>query len=275
MKNAIFKLDSNAETAEIYCDLFDARLTVCASDDKQLKVVYPDGKNINVACGENGLIINQSKRLLHVSSQHITLYVPAYIVPDIKLCLKHASVIFEGGIYGDMSINAEDGKLYLSGCAFASCEVIGGDIEAYLADVTVKGNLFAQLTKGNVLAENSFIYRAECRIKNGNLGFVNLNCKKCVFEAYKGNISASIVGVEEDFSTAIRAKSGTANRDGAEREGAQKSVRAYTEKGNIMLDFVGERVEIEEAATTDAHCNGDGETAQPQQQPQLYEEMQL
>jgi len=260
MENAIFKLDSNAETAEICCDLYDANLTVRASDDKQLKVIYTDGKNINVACGEHGLIINQSKRRFRVTAQTITLCIPAHIVPNLKICTKHSPVAIEGGIYGDTSFNSEDGKLNLHGCAFASCEVIGGAIDAYLSEVTVKTNLFTQLSKGNVLAENSFIYRAECRVKTGNIGFVNLSCKECVLEVSKGNISASILGAAEEFSTAIRAKTGTANREGKESEGAQKSVKAYTDKGNITLDFVGERVEICEVAATDGNTQNDGAT---------------
>lgn len=278
MKNKILKLDSAAEAAEICCDLYDARLTVCASDDRQLKIIYPDLKNVNVAFGDNRIIINQTKRPFALSRQLITLCVPAHIVPDIKLCLKRSPVTFEGGIYGDLSLNGEDGKLCISNCSFASFEVIGGDIDVYLKEITVKGNLFAQLGKGNVLAENSFASRAECRLKSGNLGLVNLNCKECVFEALKGNITATLAGTEDEYNTVLRAKVGTFNRDNAEIENAQKSVRAYTGKGNIMLDFVGERVEISEAALSDeavaaeAQSEGEESPVGAQAEPQPNEE---
>lgn len=259
MKNKIFKLDASAEAAEICCDLYDARLSVCASDDRQLRIVYPDHKNVNVAYGGSRIIINQTKRPFALSPQLITLCVPAHIVPDVKLCIKHAAVRFENGIYGDLSLIGEDGELSLTDCSFASGEVIGGNVNLYMGDATVKGNLFVQLNRGNVLAENSFASRAECRLKSGNLGFANLNCRECVFEAVKGNITAALAGTEDEYNTALRVKSGTANREAAEHAGAQKSVRAYTEKGNIMLDFLGERVEISEAAYSDADADAEAD----------------
>lgn len=272
MKNKIFKLDTDAEAAEICCDLYDAHITIRASDDRQLKIIYPDAKNVNVAFGESGILISQTKRVSLFSRQYITLYLPSHIVPDVKLCVKHASALFDGGIYGEMSLNAEDGRLCLINGSFASCEIIGGDLDVYLNETTIKDNAFAQFGKGNVLAENSFATRAECRIKSGNLGFVNLNCKECVFEVDKGNIMATMTGAEEEYNTLLRAKSGTANRDGAENAGAQKSIRAFTGKGNIMLDFAGKSTDVAEAAVADAEEARDGDAPETRE---YYGEKQL
>lgn len=271
MKNRIFKLDTDAEAAEICCDLYDARIKICASDDRQLKIIYPCAKNVNVAFGENRILISQKKRFSLFSRQYITLYLPSHIVPDVKLCVKHASALFDGGIYGELSLNAEDGRLCLINGSFVSCEVIGGDLDVYLDETTVKGNVFAQFGKGNVLTENSFATRAECRIKSGNLGFVNLNCKECVFEVGKGNITATMTGAEDEYNTLLRAKSGTVNRDGAENTGVQKSIRAFTGKGNIMLDFAGKRADVAEAEAAVADtADGDATNAH-----EHHEEKQL
>ncbi len=248
MKTKIFKLEATAEINEVCCDLSDAGLNICASDDKQLKIIYPDCNNVSIAVGENRLIINQAKHTQLFGRQCITVYIPAHIVPDVKLLGKRALISFTGGIYGDLSVNGICGKLNAVNCVFASAELICGDLDLHLSDTTVKDNLFMQLEKGQLLAENSFMLRADCHLKNGNMGLVNLSGKDLTFETAKGNITLTLTGAEDEYNSTIRVRSGTSNKESAQNEGAQKSVKAITDSGNIMLDFVGERVEITEAA---------------------------
>lgn len=251
MKTKIFKLEATAEISEVCCDLSDAYLNVCASDDKQLKVVFPDAKNVSVAVGDNQLIINQSKQLFALCKQRITVYVPTHVLPDLKILGKRTLITLSDGIFGDLSANILCGKLNVTNCSFASAEVLCGDTDAHISDSTVKGNLFLQIEKGELLAENSFVLRADCNLKNGNMGLINLSGNDFSFESAKGNITLTIVGTEDEYNSTIRIKCGTSNRESTQNEGAQKSVKAFTEKGNVMLDFVGERVEITEAAAAD------------------------
>ncbi|MGN1060931.1 MAG: hypothetical protein ACI4QN_04285 [Candidatus Coproplasma sp.] len=250
MKNKIFKLEPTAEINEVCLSLYDARLEVIASEDKQLKVILPDSKNVNVGVGENKLIINQAKRLISFGKQAITVCIPAHVVPDVKILGNRTSASFVGGIFGDLNLNGVCGELIVNDCSFASMEAVSGVLNAHLSDTTVKENLYLRIEKGQLLAENSFASIADCRLSAGNMGLINLSGNDFTFETETGNITLTLYGAEDEYNTAVRVKSGTSNKKSAQNEGAQKTIKAFTDSGNVMIDFVGEKVEITEAAVT-------------------------
>ncbi|MGN0806445.1 MAG: DUF4097 family beta strand repeat-containing protein [Candidatus Coproplasma sp.] len=251
MKNKIFKLEAAAEINEIFCSLYDASLNVIASEDKQLKVTFPDCKNVSVAVGEKRLIINQSKRLIPIGRQIVTVSVPTHVVPSLSITGNRISVSLVEGIFGDLSLNGVCGELSLINSSFASVEVVSGDICAHLSETTVKESLYMQIEKGQLLAENSFAFRADCHLKHGNMGLINLSGGDFTFETENGNITLTLAGAEEEYNTLLRVKSGTSNKPSTQNEGAQKTVKAFSENGNVLIDFVGQRVDICEAAVAD------------------------
>lgn len=259
MKIKIFKLDATVEINEICCDLFDADLQVCASDDKQLKVEYPNCKTVSVAVGDNRLIINQAKPLLPLFKRRIVVYVPTHVLPNLQITGKRSAITLEDGLFGDLTINADYGKLELINCSFASVSAVCGNAYVHFNESTVKGNLTLQIENGELLAENSFALYADCQLKNGNMGLINLSGKEFAFETANGNVTLTLAGTEDEYNTVIRVKNGTSNKESKQNEGAVKSVKALTDNGNVMLDFVGERVEIAEAATAADNAQEGGE----------------
>lgn len=250
MKNKIFKLEATAEINEICCNIYDATLIICVYDGKELKVTLPDCKNVKVAVGEKSLIINQAKRLLNIGKQVITVNVPEHVVPSLSLTGNFVRLCVDEGIYGDLSLNGVQCELVLTNCAFASLQVTVSKLDALISEATIKQNMHFQVEKGQLIAEKCFTQIADCHLKKGNMGLINLSGSDFTFETESGNITLTLAGYEEEYNTLIRVKSGTSNKPSMQNEGAQKSVKAFSENGNVLLDFVGKRMEICEAAVT-------------------------
>ncbi|MDE6075029.1 MAG: DUF4097 domain-containing protein [Clostridia bacterium] len=238
MKEKILNFSVDTDVNNIECDLYCAHLILAPASDGKLTVEYPDGKNVNAGCGDGTLIVNQQRRRFFAhKKQAIKISVPEHTVPALKITGKHLAVEISDGIYGDLAVTADDGDLYLSGGSFGEAEITGGDVSVYLNGITVKGNLIIKIDKGNVLSENTFATRCECRAARGNIGQVNLNCKDGSFDTQKGNITASLSGSADVFNTDLFTKEGTVNRESQKPDGAEGSFHAYTKKGNIVLDF--------------------------------------
>ncbi|MDE7086569.1 MAG: DUF4097 domain-containing protein [Clostridia bacterium] len=234
-KNIIFTVET--DVTQIECDLVNAAVSVEEAADGIFKIEYPNAKNVHIGSGENGLFLSQKKKLFG-GKQQFKIYVPAHIIPAVKLNGKCFDFSVCGGIFGELNLNADCGNMNLKDCVFESVDVNGGEMNACLGGSTVKGNLNLQLAKGDVLAENTFATRTVLRVKRGNLGLVNLTCKDCTFETEKGNVTATMKGCEEDFSTSLLSKEGTVNRESVKRDGAENVFTAYTQKGNVVLDFI-------------------------------------
>ncbi len=191
---------------------------------------------------ENGIIIHQGKCGFFIKPhQIIKIFVPAHTVPSLKIIGKCVDLTVKSGIYGELNLAAEDGNAALFDCVFESAEILGGDVSVHIAGSTVKSGFISQTDKGDVLAENTFFKRAEVRVKRGNIGIVNVNCKDCAFDTQKGNITANLAGNEESYTTTLITREGTANRESAaSKDGADGNFHAYTKKGNIVLDFIEE-----------------------------------
>lgn len=251
MKTKIFKLEATAEINEICCNIYDATLNICVYDGKELKVTLPDCKNVNVAVGEKSLIINQAKRLFNLGKQVIEICVPTHILTDLSITGNHAKVNVDGGIYADLSLNGVCGELNVNNCAFASMLASCSQLDVNINETTVKQNLLLQINKGQLVLEKCFALIADCRLKMGNMGLINLSGNDLTFETESGNIALTIDGCEEEYNTLIRVKNGTSNKPSIQNDGAIKSVKAFTENGNVVIDFVGEKVVCEVATADD------------------------
>lgn len=248
MKNEQFKIESTTEICDIRCCLHDAKFCVRVSEDDYFKVVYPSAKNINVALGEGTLLINQAKRHLAFSAQNVTLFVPSHAVPNLIITGKNPTVCINGGILGNVDITLANGKINLANTAFLGVQAICNQAYVHLYDVTIKQRLFIRIKLGKLITENSFALNADCRLEVGNAGLINLSGNDFDVETGKGNVTLTAVGTEEEYTTSVRVKNGTTNKQSNLIEGAQKSIKAYAENGNVTINFVGEKIEIKEAA---------------------------
>jgi len=283
MKESIFICDSEKELDEIDIDIYDCEVTLCAAEGDNPKVTFTQGRNIKVASGDKRLIICQTKRPLFCRKQSIKIYIPQHIVPSVTVHGKHPDITFDGCLYGDLSAACESGKLSLYHCSFKSVQITTG-AAVNISDITVKGNMYIQSLQGDVVAEGAFAPHAEFKLKKGNLGLVEMNCKECVLETLDGNISAAMCGKECEYATSLKANGGTCNRESIAKADAGKSVKAYAD-GNITLQFCGDKEKPhlhceEEAAAADITEEKAGEAdvkiaddMQPKQTQQQGREM--
>lgn len=242
MKEKIFIYSIDTDVNSIELNLTNAGVEICEAADEKFYIEYPNAKNIFAANDENGIIIHQGKcGFFSRPHQNFKIYVPAHTVPSLKIFGKDVELLVNNGIYGDLTFTAEGGNVSLYDCVFESAEISGGDINVHVAGSTVKSSFVSQTDKGDALMENAFFKRAEVRIKRGNIGVVNVNCKDCAFDTQKGNIMANLAGNEESFTTSLVTREGVANRESASaKDGADGNFHAYTKKGNIVLDFMNE-----------------------------------
>lgn len=248
MKEKIIKFTVEGDVAAIECDFTCAKVSFLEAEDGKFTVEFPNTNNIHAGSGDGTIVVSQSRRsIFKPKKQEFKIYVPAHTVPAVKINAKNFSAEFIGGIYGELNISAENGSIALSDSVFKNVEVIGGDIDAHLSGVTVKENLSMQIERGELLAENAFATHCECRFKRGNIGLANLNCKDSAFDTLKGNVTASLAGSAESFNTDLVTREGTVIGESV-NAAAENSFHAYTQKGNIVLDFKGEEESLSQTA---------------------------
>jgi len=230
------------EISAVSCEVYDAVLAISCRDQLNATVEYPAAKNVFVGEKNGGLYIRQAKRpLFSRKAQVITINLTEHTVCEINLCGQKPTICVGGGIYGGVLANLDGGELTVCGCDVASFEVPDGGANIRINHATIKGGLIVSLRQGNLIAENSFAMRAECKVGKGNIGFAGFACKDCGLEAAEGNITAVFNGDEADYSANIVAKCGTANRESFLNENASGKIRAYAERGGVVLEFASEK----------------------------------
>ena len=240
MKYNNYEYSASGEITVIVCDLHGVDLRIVPSHENELQIVGDNGKRLNVSLDGSTLKIvqgNLNSLFLH-KKKRIEVRVPEHTVPEIAIDGKHTSIAVTGGIYGKFSVDGDDCTLKCESASFSECSFTGSALSTYLKDVTVKNTLVVNCDEGDTVWENSFAACTECRIKRGNIGLSGFNCKDSILAAENGNVAARLSGEQSDYNLAIFAKAGTANRESVMREGAARSFKAYSAKGNIAVDFV-------------------------------------
>lgn len=256
-EKTIFTVQTDVNSIEI--DVVNAAITVQVATDGTFKIEYPEVQNISVGADSDSVVLSQRKYLFsNWKAQQLSVFIPTHTVPDVKIRAKNCSLKIIGGIYGELACSIGDGTVHLTDAVFGGVEITGDDVDAKICGVTIKGKLFLQIEKGNVLAENTFAIRSDCKVKKGNIGLAFVNCKDCAFNTDRGNITATIAGNEQSFNTTLITREGTLNREGVKRDGADGNFQAYADKGNIVLNFADETPQVPD--TSAPHENGDGTT---------------
>lgn len=248
MTYSSINLEQTAEISEVICDLHDATLFICAADGKDPQILFPKTKNVRIVLDEAKLIIRQTKRSICRRKQLITIFVPTHTVPNIDVKSERGCVCVADGIFGDFNLTMGVGKLTVNGSSFSSLYATCEQCHASVTDATFKKGVGLHIEQGKLLMENTFAYSASCRLQSGNMGLINLRGNTLAFATQKGNIVLTLDGSESDYNAMVKVKNGTTNRQKIINDGAQKSISVVVDEGNVMLNFVGEKIEVEEAA---------------------------
>ena len=242
MKNSVYNYAADSEIATIVFDIQFVDLTIIPSQDNSLQITCENDKRLDICLNESTLTLTQGNcnPLFFHKKKRIEIRVPDHTLPDIAITAKGSAIKFLSGIYGRFTIDGEGCSLNCENAAFAECTITGGVLSTYFSGVTVKNMLVVKCEAGDVLWERSFAGCTECRVKRGNIGLSGFNCKDSIMEAETGNVAARLNGEESDYSLGLLIKEGTANRESVLREGAARSFKAYSAKGNIAIEFMPE-----------------------------------
>ena len=243
MKNSVYEYNAAGEVSTIICDLNSVDLTIIPTGESELKIISENGKRLDISLNESTLTLSQGKANLLFShrKKRIEVRVPDHTVPEIIADAKNCKIKIDGGIYGQLSLYGDGCSLECDNSSFAQCSLTGTYLCTYLKGVTVKNTLVVKCDEGDMIWENSFAACTECRVKRGNIGLSGFNCKDSIMEAQNGNVAAQLNGEEDEYNLGLLIGEGTANRESVLREGAARSFKAYSQKGNIAIDFVPER----------------------------------
>ena len=249
MKDKICVFNADSDIAAIDCNVCDADLTIKTAADSTLSVIFPVAKNLNAGNDNGTLYVSQTRHHpLFSRRQSIEICVPEHLVPALNLNAKHCNISIEGGIYADITIISEGGKISIDDIDADSVEINGGRLDVDIEDSTLKGSLYINARSAKFLAQNTFAGIAVVRTKKGNMGIVALNAKECTLETDEGNITATLKGRREDFCLKTTEKAGNTVSDSCLKP---KSFTAYTAKGSIVVDFIEDEKAADELAFSD------------------------
>lgn len=224
----------------IYCNVENCKLIIKPNRATSVHAIFSPDVKLDYASNNADFIISQKSKLkekLLGKTPQVTVTVPEHLVLNIIISGKRAIVAVEGGIYGEIEFSSDCGSLSMNGIAAESVTVTGKSKDIVISDSTIKGSLLADIESGNFTSEHIFATHINCRIKSGNAGAVNLNCRDSIFEIAAGNVNATVLGDEATFDVIVNAKAGTCNKESKNIEGKLGVFKAYTDCGNIHVEF--------------------------------------
>lgn len=242
MKNYNLTYTAEGEVTKIELTLRDADITVNSTRCTDFTVKCENGKGAAISLDENILRLDYTpkKRIFSRRKNKIEISVPEHTVAAIDIKCENCAVMVLGGIYDKFTLDGDCCGCDFEGASFSQCSLSGAKLSTKLKNVTVKNALIVKCDEGDMLWENSFAACTECRVKRGNIGLCGFNCKDSILEAENGNVAARLDGDESDYNLGLLIKEGTANRESVLREGAARTFKAYSAKGNIAIDFTAE-----------------------------------
>lgn len=236
MTKSKLKTDITAIECEAEC----CTLEIAQADDNFAEVQHARDINVYFKKSESKLYIKQEAGLLarlFGGESTVKVLIPAHIVPAIKISGGKTDCIISGGIFGEIEFSASGGSLKAENTAMECCTINADECTVHFAQCTVRGSLISSTNSGDVTLEYTFAKHIACRIKSGNVGTVQLNCRDTTFEVAEGNVTATVLGDESTFDVLVNSKEGTCNKESINIEDNSSTFKAYVVKGNIFVDF--------------------------------------
>jgi hypothetical protein len=238
--------DVQTDITSITFDIYGAYISIRPTTNKYLQLELSKSALVHVTDNKSELYVKQLRGLFARFRKKpvLTLFVPEHLLPSIQL--KGSDIVLHllGGIYKSLEYVSDKGEIKLVDAALGNVEVKGDNLTFIASNLTIKDNIVCAISSGEAVFENCFAKHAECRNKGGNVGVVNLNCKDALFEAERGNVTASIMGCKEDYNLTLSARDGTCNMESDEGKDCTGAFKAFTNKGNIFVEFTQKSKEV-------------------------------
>lgn len=226
---------AHGEVNAVHIDAYGAHINVKSTANAELCIQYTKSFRPAFAEKEGTLEIKQNK-VLFAGARHpeITVLVPESMVPDINISLTKGGIAIEGGFYGDATVAGKQLKVSAKHAAFENLSVKADELDVSAEGITVKNLANALAKGGRVAIDKTFCKKAECRIKKGNIGVCNSACDFAVLNSEDGNIAASLLGRESDYTIELEGAAVSGNDNLSE---SGKSIKARAARGSVVLDF--------------------------------------
>ncbi len=232
-KTAVFR--AAADIAEIYINTTNAEINIVSTAEPNLYIEY--SKNLRPIISEtDGKVALKQRKSLTSSflRPFFTVYVPECNVPDVTLTAEKCNLKINGGIYNDAVISGREIRAEINSAAFENLKIKADELDVSADGILVKNLSSALAADGRVEIDKAFCKKAECRVKKGNIGLCNSACDFAVLNSEEGNIAASMLGCESEYTIALDGAA-VSGKDNLSTSG--KSIRARAAKGSVVLDF--------------------------------------
>ncbi|MCD8201863.1 MAG: DUF4097 domain-containing protein [Clostridia bacterium] len=221
------------DVKKINFDVFSGEIEI-----KRSESFYIDAQEGDFALESKGAAVyvsREKKRLMASQKAKITVYVPDGPSPDVRVRARASNVDIDAGLYGTVTIDLDTGKVAVKDAVADVFVLKGSDVDAEFIGINAKASFTASVSGGDILMNGGFAARADLTIKGGNLGVWESDFESMDLSASKGNVQATLLGSEKDYSFKLAAKDGMVNRENS--FGGQKTVKAYAAHGNVFMDF--------------------------------------
>lgn len=226
---------AHGEVNAVHIDACGAQINVKSTAKAELCIQYSKSFRPTLAESEGTLEIRQNKVLFaRTRRPEITVFVPESMVPDVNISLAKGGVAIDGGFFGDVTVAGKMLKVSVKHATFENLYVKADELDISAEGITVKNLANALAKGGRVEIDKTFCKKAECRIKKGNIGLCNSACDFAVLNSEDGNIAASMLGCENDYTIELEGAA-VSGKDNLSASG--KSIRARAARGSVVLDF--------------------------------------
>ena len=226
---------ASADVANIDIGAYCADVTVAASDSDELYIEHSKSFALTLTERDGKICLHESKDpLWRLRHSEIIVHVPACIVPDMNIRIFSGSIKIESGMYNDVQLSGKFVKAEIFNSTFENLTVKADELDVCAGGITVKNLANALAADGRVEFDKTFCKKAECRVKKGNIGLCNSACDFAVLNSDEGNIAASVVGQESDYTISLKGARvcGTNNHSSS-----GKFIKARADRGSVVLDF--------------------------------------
>lgn len=222
------------EAAKIECGMLYGDIELCGADDTKITVERSARSHVKISENDGVIAIKQRKKPRFFRTK-IKIFIPAESAPDLFLTVGGGSVLLCDTLYGNMTLRGDDTDVSISRCSFSNADLAGKKLRLECTDVAVANSFDGAAEWGDARMEHILCGKMQLKFKNGAIGITDLDCPDNFFSQERGSLNLILKGGEEDYSTNVLSLHGTCNRENA--YGGEKHLKAYSEWGNIVVDF--------------------------------------
>lgn len=226
---------ANGEVVAIDISAFRADVKIVPCEGAEIYIKYPRRLAAEIT-EDNGKLTMRRRGgpLAEVLPANIELCVPGCTVPDMNVNVSKGRVEISDGIYGDVLVSGGKIHAVLFGATFENLTLKADKLDVCARDITVKNLANAMAADGRVEINGAFCKKAECRVKKGNIGLCDSACDFALLNSDEGNIAASMVGRESDYTVSLK---GAAVSGRECHSSSGKSIKARAARGCVVFGF--------------------------------------